>query len=90
MRDAGIAAGGPKRVEVIVPSGAGGGNDRLVRIIQKTAQVRKLTDAVITSVSKPGAGQVVGIAYLNQQPADGHHRHHVSELRHQLFRIGAR
>jgi putative tricarboxylic transport membrane protein len=62
-----------KRVEVVVPSGAGGGNDRLVRIIQKTVQERKLADAVITIVNKPGAGQVVGIAYLNQQPADGHH-----------------
>ena len=62
-----------KRVEIIVPSGAGGGNDRIVRIIQKTVQERKLTDAVITIVNKPGAGQVVGIAYLNQQQPDGHH-----------------
>ncbi|MES2563329.1 MAG: tripartite tricarboxylate transporter substrate binding protein [Pseudomonadota bacterium] len=73
-----LAAGAPdwrpdKRIEVVVPSGAGGGNDRLVRIIQKTVQERKLAEAVITIVNKPGAGQVVGIAYLNQQPPDGHH-----------------
>ncbi len=72
------AAAGPewkpdKRVELIVPSGAGGGNDRIARIVHKTMQDQRLTDAVITIVNKPGAGQVVGMAYLNQQPPDGHH-----------------
>lgn len=62
-----------KRVEIVVPSGAGGGNDRLVRIIQKTVQERKLAEAVLTITNKPGAGQVVGLAYLNQLPPDGHH-----------------
>jgi putative tricarboxylic transport membrane protein len=62
-----------KRVEIVVPSGAGGGNDRIVRIIQKTMQDRKLSDAVITIINKPGAGQVVGMAYINQQAPDGHH-----------------
>lgn len=62
-----------KRVEIVVPSGAGGGNDRIVRVIQKAVQERKLTDAVITITNKPGAGQVVGLAYLNQLPPDGHH-----------------
>jgi putative tricarboxylic transport membrane protein len=62
-----------KRVDIIVPSGAGGGNDRVARIVQRTMQERKLTDAVITIVNKPGAGQVLGIAYLNQQPPDGQH-----------------
>jgi putative tricarboxylic transport membrane protein len=62
-----------KRVEMVVPSGAGGGNDRLLRIVQKTMQERKLADVPLTVVNKPGAGQVVGVAYLNQQPPDGHH-----------------
>ena len=62
-----------KRVEIVVPSGAGGGNDRIVRIIQKTAQERKLTDAVLVITNKPGAGQVVGLTYLNTLPPDGHH-----------------
>lgn len=74
---AGSAAGADwkpdKRVEIIVPSGAGGGNDRIARLMQKTMQDRRLIDAVTTIVNKPGAGQVVGLAYLNQQPADGHH-----------------
>ncbi|MGZ8268139.1 MAG: tripartite tricarboxylate transporter substrate binding protein [Burkholderiales bacterium] len=62
-----------KRVEMVVPSGPGGGNDRLLRIVQKTMQERKLADVPITIVNKPGAGQVVGVAYINQQPSDGHH-----------------
>lgn len=72
------AAAGPewkpdKRIEMVVPSAPGGGNDRLLRIIQKTMQERKLADVPMTIVNKPGAGQVVGVAYMNQQPADGHH-----------------
>lgn len=62
-----------KRVEIIVPSGAGGGNDRIVRVIQKAVQERKLSDAVLTITHKPGAGQVVGLAYLDQLQPDGHH-----------------
>ena len=62
-----------KRLEIVIPSGTGGGNDRIVRVIQKAVQDRKLTDAVMTTTHKPGAGQAVGIAYLNQLPADGHH-----------------
>jgi putative tricarboxylic transport membrane protein len=62
-----------KRIEMVVPSAPGGGNDRLLRIIQKTMQERKLADVPMTIVNKPGAGQVVGVAYMNQQPADGHH-----------------
>jgi putative tricarboxylic transport membrane protein len=62
-----------KRIEMVVPSGPGGGNDRLLRIIQKTMQDRKLADVPVTIVNKPGAGQVVGLAYLNQQLPDGNH-----------------
>jgi putative tricarboxylic transport membrane protein len=62
-----------KRIEMVVPSAPGGGNDRLLRIVQKTMQDRKLADVPMTIVNKPGAGQVVGVAYINQQPPDGHH-----------------
>lgn len=55
-----------KRVEIVIPSGSGGGNDRIVRVIQKAVQERKLADAVMTITHKPGAGRVVGLAYLNQ------------------------
>ena len=75
---AALAAAAPdwkpeKRVEIVIPSGPGGGNDRIVRVIQKAVQERKLTDAVLTITNKPGGGQAVGLAYLNQLPPDGHH-----------------
>lgn len=62
-----------KRVEIAVPSGPGGGNDRIARVIQKIMQDRRLTDVVTTIVNKPGAGQVLGLVYLSQQPPDGQH-----------------
>lgn len=62
-----------KRVEIIVPSAPGGGNDRIARLIQKMMQDRRLVDVVTTVVNKPGGGQVMGLTYLNQQPGDGHH-----------------
>jgi putative tricarboxylic transport membrane protein len=74
LRSAAAAEWKPdKRIEMVVPSAPGGGNDRLLRIIQKTMQERKLAEVPITIVNKPGAGQVVGVGYMNQQPADGHH-----------------
>jgi putative tricarboxylic transport membrane protein len=62
-----------KRVEIIVPSGAGGGNDRIARLMQSIMQQGQLVDAVTTVVNKPGAGMALGLAYLNQHPGDGHH-----------------
>jgi putative tricarboxylic transport membrane protein len=62
-----------KRVEIIVPSAAGGGNDRLARLMQAIMQQNQLTDVVTTIVNKPGAGMALGLAHLNQHPGDSHH-----------------
>ena len=62
-----------KRVEIIVPSGSGGGNDRIGRLIQAAMQQERLVDVVTTVVNKPGAGMAAGLAYLNQHPGDGHY-----------------
>lgn len=62
-----------KRVEIIVPSGTGGGNDRTARLMQAAMQQDKLVDVVTTVVNKPGAGMAAGMAYLNQHPGDGHY-----------------
>jgi putative tricarboxylic transport membrane protein len=62
-----------KRVEFIVPSSAGGGNDRITRLAHKLIQDGRLSDAVITVVNKVGGGGAVGWAYLNQHPGDGHY-----------------
>lgn len=74
---AAVAAEAPwkpgKRVEIIVPSATGGGNDRLARLMQAIMHKEKLVDAVTTIVNKPGAGMALGMAYLNQYPEDAHY-----------------
>jgi putative tricarboxylic transport membrane protein len=60
-------------VEIIVPSGTGGGNDRTGRLIQSIIQNEKLTDVATTVVNKPGAGMAAGMAYLQQHPGDGNY-----------------
>jgi putative tricarboxylic transport membrane protein len=62
-----------RRVEVVVPSAPGGGNDRIVRLMIKVSQEQRLVDANITVVHKPGAGVVMGLTYLNQHPGDGNY-----------------
>jgi len=61
-----------KRVEIIVPSGTGGGNDRIGRLMQGLMQQGRLVDATTTVVNKPGAGMAVGMSYLTQHPGDAH------------------
>ena len=58
-------------VEIIVPSGTGGGNDRAARLIQSIMQNEKLVEVATTVVNKPGAGMAAGMAYLQQHPGDG-------------------
>lgn len=62
-----------KRVEIIVPSGTGGGNDRIGRLIQSIIQKEQLVDVVTSIINKPGAGMALGMAYLNQHPGDAHY-----------------
>lgn len=62
-----------KRAEIVVTSGPGGGNDRIARILQKIIHEHRLVDVVTTVVNKPGAGQAVGLTYLNQHAGDGHY-----------------
>ncbi len=61
-----------KRIEIIVPSSAGGGNDRVARLVHKLILDGRLVEAVTTVVNKPGGGGAIGYAYLNQHPGDGH------------------
>jgi putative tricarboxylic transport membrane protein len=62
-----------KRVEIIVPSSTGGGNDRIGRLIQRIMTEHHITDAVTSVVNKPGAGMALGMAYMNQHPGNGHY-----------------
>lgn len=60
-----------RNVEIVVPSGPGGGTDKTGRTVQSLLQNLKLVDKSIV-VNKPGAGGRLGMLYLNQHPGDGH------------------
>ena len=60
-----------KTVEIVVTAGAGGGNDRNARLMQKLWQEAKLLDNVVVQ-NKPGAGGAIAYNYTNQNASDGH------------------
>ena len=61
-----------KNIELIVPGGAGGGQDRTARIIQKILQ-DGLVPGAVTVVNRPGGGSTIAYTYLNQYTGDGHY-----------------
>jgi putative tricarboxylic transport membrane protein len=61
-----------KTVELVVPSGPGGGNDVTLRVMQQLLQQRQWVNVPVTVVNKPGGGQAVTYAYLAQRAGDGH------------------
>jgi len=62
-----------KNVELIVPAGGGGGQDRTARVIQKIMQDGGLVPTTVSIVHKPGGGGNIAYLYLNQFVGDGHH-----------------
>jgi putative tricarboxylic transport membrane protein len=61
-----------KNVELIIPGGAGGGQDRTARILQKIMQ-GGLVPGTVTVVNRPGGGSSIAYTYLNQYIGDGHY-----------------
>jgi len=61
-----------RNIEIVVGTSPGGGQDKTARLIQRILTERRLTDAPVTVVNKPGGGGNLGWIYLNQHPADGH------------------
>lgn len=61
-----------RNVELIVPGGAGGGQDRTARIMQKIMQ-DGLVPATVTVVNRPGGGSNLAYVHLNQFTGDGHY-----------------
>lgn len=61
-----------KNVELIVPGGAGGGQDRTARIMQKIMQ-GGLVPTTVAVVNRPGGGSNIAYVYLNQFTGDGHY-----------------
>jgi putative tricarboxylic transport membrane protein len=71
---AGSASWQPSRhVEIIVSTSPGSGSDTTARFIQKLLIERKLVDAAVTVVNKPGGQGALGLTYLTQHASDGHY-----------------
>ncbi len=60
-------------VEIVVPTGAGGTNDQMARLIQKTLQDQKLVSVPTLVMNKSGGNQSLAVVYLNQHTADPHY-----------------
>ena len=60
-----------KPVEIIVGTGAGGGQDKSARTVQALLQQLNLLEVPVTVVNKPGGGGAVGYTYLNQHSGQG-------------------
>jgi putative tricarboxylic transport membrane protein len=61
-----------KNIEIVIASGAGGGQDKTGRLIQQVLQA-KPPAANIAVVNKPGGGGSIAWQYLNQHDTDGHY-----------------
>ena len=62
-----------KNIEIIVGTGPGGGQDKTARTLNRLLVDKRLVEAPITVVNKPGGGGAVGWAYLNQHAGDAHY-----------------
>jgi putative tricarboxylic transport membrane protein len=67
-------------VEIVVPSGPGGGTDHTGRVIQKIWQDRQFLEVPASVVNKSGGGGSVALAYLNQYPGNPHYLHVASAV----------
>src|SRR5688572_504738 len=59
-----------RNVEIVVPTAAGGGNDKTARILQKLWQEMGLQTTV---ANRTGGGGAVAYTYLSQRTGDPHH-----------------
>ena len=62
-----------RNVELIAPSGAGGGSDQVARQVQRILQERKLLEVPVNVINRPGAGGAIAWSGLNQHAGDGHY-----------------
>jgi putative tricarboxylic transport membrane protein len=62
-----------KPVEIILPTAAGGANDVMARLIQKTLQDHKVVETPVLVMNKAGGNQTLAAVYLRQHPKDPHY-----------------
>lgn len=59
-----------KPVEIILPTGAGGLNDQMARLIQKGLQDHRLVTTPVLVMNKAGGNQTLAAIYLRQHPGN--------------------
>jgi len=62
-----------KPVEIVVPTGAGGTNDQMARLVQQVLQAQKLITVPALVINKSGGNQSLAVVYVNQHKADPHY-----------------
>jgi len=62
-----------RNIEIIIPTAAGGINDQVSRLIQKTLQDGKLVGVPVIAINKAGGNQLLAVAYLNQYAGNPHY-----------------
>ena len=62
-----------KAVEIILPTAAGGANDTMARLIQKSLQDNKLVTTPMVVMNKAGGNQTLAAVYLRQNAKDPHY-----------------
>ncbi len=60
-------------VEIVTPSAAGGSNDKVARVVQKSIQDGRLVPVPVTVVNRPGGNQTLSRLYVSQHPGDAHY-----------------
>ena len=64
----------PERpVEIVLPTAAGGINDRIARLMQRVLQEEKLVTAPLVVMNKAGGNQSLAVVYLTQKAPDPHY-----------------
>lgn len=61
----------PHTINMVAPSGAGGGWDLTIRTVAKTLKDTNLVDANMPVVNRPGGGGAVNLAYMQTQVGKG-------------------
>ena len=57
-------------VEIVVPTGAGGENDRVARFVQRIFEQKKLVTTPVLVVNKSGGNQVLSLVYFSKKAPD--------------------
>jgi putative tricarboxylic transport membrane protein len=60
-------------VEIVIGTSAGSGSDTTGRWIQRWMREKKLIEAPVNVMNKPGGGGTIALTYLNQHPGNGHY-----------------